>query len=65
MSSETKMSELTKQKIMIQLKDEFDKINVLRQIIIAERFNIKHYYIYYSKGTFVINNGNLVDLIIK
>lgn len=65
MSNETKMSELTKQKIMIQLKDESDKIDVLRQIIVAERFNIKHYYIYCSKCTFVINNGNLVDLITK
>lgn len=60
-----KMSETTKQSIMNQLEKDLDKIDALRQIAVAERFNIKHYYIYCSKGTFVINNGNLVDLITK
>ena len=60
-----KMSDTTKQSIMNQLEKDLDKIDALRQIAVAERFNIKYYYIKTQKGNFVINNGNLVDLITK
>lgn len=60
-----KMSETTKQSIMNQLEKDLDKIDALRQIAVAERFNIKYYYIKTQKGNFVINNNNIVGLITK
>lgn len=60
-----KMSETTKQSIMNQLEKDLDKIDALRQIAVAERFNIKYYYIKTQKGNFAINNNNIVGLITK